>query len=51
MVEVCGGSRQLLTVVNRLACASSPDAHNRFVTLYAEDVARQAMESAFQGYV
>ena len=36
MVEVCGGSRQLLRILNRLGCTSSPDTHDRFVTQHAE---------------
>ena len=35
-VEVCGGSRQLLQILNRLGCTSSPDTHDRFVTYHAE---------------
>ena len=27
-VEVCGGSRQLLQILNRLGCTSSPDTHD-----------------------
>ena len=36
VVEVCGGSRQFLKVLNRLGCVSSPDTHDRFVVLHAE---------------
>ena len=36
VVEVCGGSRQLLKVLNRLGCVCSPDTHDRFVTHHAE---------------
>ena len=36
IVEVCGGSRQLLKVLNRLGCVSSPDTHDRFVAFHAE---------------
>ena len=35
-VEMCGGSRQLLRILNRLGCTSSPDTHDRFVTQHAE---------------
>ena len=27
-VEICGGSRQLMRILNRLGCASSPDTHD-----------------------
>ena len=33
--EVCGGSRQLIRILNRLGCAASPDTHDRFVTQHA----------------
>ena len=36
IVEMCGGSRQLLRILNRLGCTSSPDTHDRFVTHHAE---------------
>ena len=36
VVEVCGGSRQLLRILNRLGCVSSPDSHDRFITEHAE---------------
>ena len=36
VVEVCGGSRQLLQILNRLGCVSSPDTHDRFVAQHAE---------------
>ena len=31
-VEVCGGSRKLITTLNRLGVTSSPDTHDRFIT-------------------
>ena len=31
IVEVCGGSRQLLRILNRLGCTSSPDTHDRLL--------------------
>ena len=34
-VEVCGGSRQLLRLLNRLGCVSLPDTHDRFVIHHA----------------
>ena len=36
VVEVCGGSRRLLKILNRLGCTSSSDTHDRFVTQHAE---------------
>ena len=36
VVEVCGGSHQLLRILNRLGCTSSADTHDRFVTNQAE---------------
>ena len=36
-VEICGGSRQLLRILNRLGCTSSPDTHDRFVTQHADN--------------
>ena len=35
LIEVCGGSRQLIRILNRLGCASSPDTHDRYVTQHA----------------
>ena len=37
IVEVCGGSHQLIRILNRLGCTSSPDTHDRFVTQHAEE--------------
>ena len=37
VVEMCGGSRQLLRILNRLGCTSSPDTHDRFVTQHADN--------------
>ena len=34
-IEVCGGSRKLMRILNRLGCSSSPDTHDRFVTYHA----------------
>ena len=36
IVETSGGSRELLRILNRLGCTSSPDTHDRFVTYHAE---------------
>jgi hypothetical protein len=36
VVESNGGSRQLMKLLNRLGCVSSPDSHDRFVTFHAE---------------
>ena len=35
--ETGGGSRQLLKILNRLGCVSSPDTHDRFVSMHAND--------------
>ena len=35
LTEVCGGSHQLIRILNRLGCASSPDTHDRYVTQHA----------------
>ena len=35
-VEMCGGSRELLKILNKLGCTSSPDTHDRFVAHHAE---------------
>jgi hypothetical protein len=37
IVETCGGSRQLIKILNRLGFSSSPDSHDRFVTSHAEE--------------
>ena len=34
-VEMCGGSRQLLRILNRLGYTSSPDTHDRYVAHHA----------------
>ena len=34
-IEVCGGSRKLMRILNRLGCSSSLDTHDRFVTCHA----------------
>ena len=36
-VEMCGGSRQLLRIFNRLGCTSLPDIHDRFITQQADN--------------
>ena len=36
VIEVCGGSQQLLKVLNWLGCVSSPNTHDRFVAFHAE---------------
>ena len=35
VTEVCGGSRQLIQILNRLGCASFADTHDRYITQYA----------------
>jgi len=40
VVEVCGGSRQLIRILNRVGCVSSLDTHDCFVTHHA-DMKRQ----------
>ena len=35
VVEMCGGSRQLLRILNRLGYTSSPDTHDRYVVHHA----------------
>ena len=35
LTEICGGSRQLIWILNRLRCASSPDTHDRYVSQHA----------------
>lgn len=37
VVETGGGSRQLLKILNQLGCVSSPDTHDRFVSMHAND--------------
>ena len=37
VVDMCGGSRQLLGILNRLGYTSSPDTHDRFVTQHANE--------------
>jgi len=34
-VEICGGSRQLLRILNWLGCTSSPNTHDRYITQQA----------------
>ena len=36
-IEVCGGSRKLLRILNRLGICVSCDTHDRFVTSIAEE--------------
>ena len=43
VVEVCGGSRQLMRILNRLGCVSSPDTHDRFITERAEKKRQQSI--------
>lgn len=38
IVEVCGGSRLLIKMLNQLGCTCSADSHNRFVTERAEEM-------------
>lgn len=35
VVQVCGGSRLLLKILNQFGCVSSPDTYDRFVTSHA----------------
>ena len=44
-VEICGGWRQLLRVLNRLGLTSSPDTHDRFVTQHASKQREQSIWS------
>ncbi len=37
IVETNGGSRQLLKILNRLGCVSSPDTHDRFVSMHTQN--------------
>ena len=36
-VEMCGGSRELLKILNNLGCTSSPDIHDRFIAYHAAE--------------
>ena len=36
-VEMCGGSRELLKILNKLGCTSSPDTHDQFVAHHAAE--------------
>lgn len=36
IIETCGGSRELIGILNRMGFVSSPDSHDRFVTFHAE---------------
>ena len=36
-VETCGGSRQLIHILNRLGVTTSADTHDQFVTQEAEE--------------
>ena len=36
IIETCGGSRELIRILNRMGFVSSPDSHDRFVTFHAE---------------
>ena len=42
-VETCGGSRQLIHILNRLGVTASADTHDRFVTQEAEEERKQSM--------
>ena len=43
VVEVCGGSRQLLRILNRIGCSSSPDSHDRFVAQHADEERKRCL--------
>ena len=36
-VEVCGGSRKLMRILNQLGVVASPDTHDRYVTSVVEN--------------
>ena len=36
VVEMCGGSRNLIKILNQLGVVASPDMHDRFVTNVSE---------------
>ena len=44
-VEVCGGSRQLMRILNRLGACVSPDTHDRLVTYVAEQQEKASLWS------